>query len=313
MKQSLTIVTPAYNEEFVIAEFCRALIDILEPLKEKYDYDILVVADKCADKTFQIVRDLGRSNPRIKGLQMSSRFGHQPALLAGIDHTESDLLIMMDCDFQHPPGLIPRLLEEHEKGADIVFTVKSDYSSTSGWRRISSRLFYRMLNSVSHIQVHANSSDYRLISRRVAQVFRTQIRERTLFLRGLLSWIGFPSATIEFDVPKRLGGHSKYSVHQLSGLALSGVLSSSKRPLRLATITGFLFSFLGFLYGTLIMLDYLLWRADLPPGWATLAVLASIFSGIQLLCLGEIGEYVGAIFDEVKARPHYIVEERVNL
>ncbi len=313
MKKTLTIVTPAYNEETVIADFCQALIRILEPLKDKYDYNILLVIDKCPDKTFQIVRDLGRSNPRIKALQMSSRFGQQSALLAGIDHTESDLLIMMDCDFQHPPELIPRLLEEHEKGADIVFTVKADYSSTSWWRRISSRLFYRILNLLSQVPIHANSSDYRLISRRVALVFRTQLRERTLFLRGLLSWIGFPSATIEFDVPKRQAGHSKYTVRQMSSLALYGVLSFSKRPLRLATITGFLFSVLGFLYGLYIVLAYLFWEADLPPGWATLAVLASIFSGIQLLCLGVIGEYVGAIFNEVKARPHYIVEERVNL
>src|SRR6266481_4724142 len=307
MKKTLTVVTPAYNEETVIADFCQALIGVLEPLKEKYDYNILVVIDKGPDKTFQIVRDLGRCNPRIKALQMSARFGHQAALLAGIDYAESDVLIMMDCDFQHPPRLIPYLLEEYEKGADTVFTVKADYSSISWWRRISSSLFYRILNWLSPISIHANSSDFRLMSGRVAGIFRTQIRERTLFLRGLLSWVGFPSATIEFDVPKRQSGHSKYSVHQLSGLALSGVLSSSKRPLRLATITGFLFSFLGFLYGTLIMLDYLLWRSDLPPGWATLAVLASIFSGIQLLCLGVIGEYVGAIFDEVKARPHYIV------
>jgi len=312
MKKSLTIITPAYNEELVVGEFCEAVIQILEPLKDRYDYSILVVVDKCPDKTFQIVRNLARSNPRIKALQMSSRFGHQAALLAGIDHTESDLLIMMDCDFQHPPQLIPRLLEEHARGADIVFTVKADYSSISWWRRISSRVFYRILNSLSQTPIRANSSDYRLISGRVADIFRTQLRERTLFLRGLLSWIGFPSASIEFDVPNRQAGQSKYSVRQMFGLALYGMLSFSKRPLRLATFTGFLFSMLGFLYGLYIVLGYLVWEAALPPGWATLAVLASIFSGIQLLCLGVIGEYVGAIFNEVKARPHYIVEERVN-
>ena len=312
MKKTLTVVTPAYNEETVIAEFCQALIGVLEPLKEKYDYNILVVIDKGPDKTFQIVRDLGRCNPRIKALQMSARFGHQAALLAGIDYAESDVLIMMDCDFQHPPRLIPYLLEEYEKGADTVFTVKADYASISWWRRISSSLFYRILNWLSPISIHANSSDFRLMSGRVAGIFRTQIRERTLFLRGLLSWVGFPSATIELDVPKRQSGHSKYSLRQLSGLALDGILAFSKRPLRVATVTGLLFSLLGFLYGIYIGLGYFFWEA-LPPGWATLAVLISIFSGIQLLCLGLIGEYVGAIFNEVKARPHYIVEERVNL
>jgi glycosyltransferase involved in cell wall biosynthesis len=313
MTKTLTIITPAYNEELVIGDFCDAVIRILEPLKDRYNYSILVVIDKCPDKTFQIVRNLGRSNQRIKGLQMSSRFGHQAALLAGIDHTESDLLIMMDCDFQHPPELIPRLLEEHAKGADIVFTVKADYSSISWWRRAAARMFYRTLNSLSEIPIRAHSSDYRLISGRVAHIFRTQLRERTLFLRGLLSWIGFPSATIEFDVAKRQAGHSKYTLRQMLGLALYGVLSFSKRPLRLATITGFVFSVLGFLYGLYIVLGYLVWEGALPPGWATLAVLVSILSGIQLLCLGVIGEYVGAIFNEVKARPHYIVEERVNL
>jgi len=313
MTKTLSVVAPAYNEELVIGDFCRALVGMLEPLKDRYDYNILVVSDKCSDKTFEIVRDLGRVNPRIKGLQMSSRFGHQAALLAGIDYTEADVIIMMDCDFQHPVELIPRLLAEHERGADIVFTVKADYSSGIGWRQISSRLFYRILNWLSPVPIRADSSDYRLISRRVANVFRTQLRERTLFLRGLLSWIGFPSASINFDVPERLAGHSKYSVRQMAALALHGVVSFSQRPLRLATLTGLLFSLLGFLYGAVIIFDYVLWQAALPPGWATLAVLASIFSGIQLLCLGVIGEYVGAIFNEVKARPHYIVEERINL
>ena len=313
MRKSLTIVAPAYNEELIIREFCSKVLEVLEPLKDRYDACILVVIDKGTDRTFEIVTAIGEKDPRVKAILMSSRFGHQSALLAGIDYSDTDLVITMDCDLQHPPELLPRLLQEYERGADIVYTVKAEYAGTTWWRRVASRSFYRILNYLSHVPIKPNSSDYRLMTKRVADVFRTQVRERTLFLRGLLSWIGFPSATIEFDVPSRGAGTSKYNMKAMGRLALYGILSFSKRPLRIATAIGFAFSFLGVLYGTVIILDYVIWRDKLPPGWATLAVISSIFAGIQLLCLGVIGEYVGAIFNEVKGRPHYIVDRKYNV
>lgn len=310
--KTLTIVSPAFQEEAGIENFCTSVVEVMEPLKNTYDYKILIIVDKCPDRTLEILKEIARTNPRIGAIGMSSRFGHQMCLLAGIDYTDTDLIIMMDCDLQHPPALIPRLLEEHEKGYDVVYTVKKVYNSTSLFRRYSSRGFYKVLNWLSQVPIHENASDFRLISRRVANIFKTQLRERTLFMRGLLSWIGFPATSIEFDVPNRFMGESKYSLTQLFRLALHGVLSFSKKPLRLATITGLIFACLGFLYGGYITILFFFNGSAFPPGWTTLAVMGSILSGIQLICLGVIGEYIGAIFDEVKNRPHYIVEEKIN-
>jgi len=310
--KTLTIVSPAYQEELGIEKFCSTVIEVMEPLKDLYDYKILVVVDKCVDRTLDILKEMALKNNRIQALGMSSRFGHQMCLLAGIDHSDSDLIIMMDCDLQHPPSLIPKILEEYNKGSDIVYTVKKSYNSTSFFRRWSSRSFYIFLNWLSQVPIYENASDFRLITRRVANIFKTQLRERTLFMRGLLSWIGFPTACIEFDVPERFKGESKYALTQLFRLALYGVLSFSKKPLRFATLTGFLFAAFGFIYGGYVTFEFFMNESKFPRGWTTLAVMGSIFSGIQLLCIGVIGEYVGAIFNEVKGRPHYIVEEKIN-
>jgi dolichol-phosphate mannosyltransferase len=309
--KTLTMICPVYNEEEIIELFYRELRAVLDSVQERYRSTILFVADRSRDRTLDILKGIAAQDSSVQVLYMSSRFGHQMSLLAGIDHCDSDIVGMMDSDLQHPPELIPTLLETFERGFDIVFTIRQD-SNDVGWlKQFTSRLFYKLINRISQVPINESAADFRLISRRVADIFRTQIRERNQFMRGLMSWVGFNAVGVPFQVRARTLGTSKYTISRLVRFAIEGTVSFSKAPLTAAVVVGFLFALLGFGLALLTVVQYFL-HYQLPTGWATLVILISIFSGVQLIFLGMVGQYVAAIFDEVKARPHYIVDEKVN-
>ncbi len=310
MKKTLTIVSPVYNEELVIGDFYAALRAQLNDISD-YASTVIFVVDRSSDNTLALLRDIAKKDPAVRVLALSSRFGYQMSLLAGIDHAEGDAVIMMDSDMQNPPEMIPQFLREYEKGAAIVYTVREDTEGISGFRKLQSRIFYWCMNKISDVPIRENASDFRLISSKVVQVIRTGIRERNLFLRGIFSWVGFTQARISFHTPKRLKGHTKFSTMRLIQFALLGLVSFSRKPLRVATFVGALFAVGGFLFALLTITQYLFGYIT-QPGYATFIVLLSVFGGLQLVFLGIIGEYIGAIFDEVKARPHYIVEESLG-
>lgn len=310
--KTLTVVAPAFNEVEGIEEFCRVLTAELSRISS-YDTYILLVIDGGADGTFEVARRIAERDRSVQVLKLSRNFGHQSALLAGIDHAaNSDLIVTMDSDLQHPPALIPRLIEEYEKGFDIVHTVREHNEQETGVRHFLGTAFYRLLNMLSDTPIRENAADFRLLSGRVARVIRDGVRERAVFLRGIVSWIGFRQAYVPFSAHKRIAGSSKYSFRRLLRFALFGIISFSKKPLRAASVVGMLFASFGFLFAIWTTIEYYRGVA-LPPGWATVVVLLSLFSGAQLIFLGILGEYIGAIFDEAKARPHYIIEEAVNL
>lgn len=308
---TLSVISPVYNEAEVIAEFHDRLARALAALADRYTPDILYVVDPSTDSTLEILKEIAARDSRVRLLALSARFGHQMSLVAGMDHCDADALVMLDCDLQHPPELIPALVAEFEKGTDIVYTIREDGAGTGLFKRLTSRLFYRFVNTLSHIPIQEGAADYRLISRRVAAVFKTQIRERNQFLRGLFSWVGFRRTGIPFEVQRRGGGYSKYSLRRLVRFAFEGITSFSRRPLQAAIVVGFLFALGGLVLAAVTIWEYF-FLAKLPPGWATLVILLAVFNGIQLIFLGVIGEYIGSIFDEVKGRPLYIVEEKVN-
>lgn len=309
--RTLSVVCPVYNEEEVIEAFYLQLKSVLVTL-ENYRCVVLFVVDRCQDHTLDKIKRIARVDSSVKIVALSSRFGHQMSLLAGIDHCDSDAIIMMDSDLQHPPAVIPALLENFEQGYDIVFTRRLDAPATGAFKRISSRLFYRFINRLSDVPINESAADFRLISRRVAHVFQTQIRERNQFLRGLFGWVGFESTTVTFTAQERPAGRSKYSLWRMVRFGLDGVVSFSKAPLLFSILLGFIFAGFGILLAILTVFQYFIF-GHLPQGWATLTVLLSVFIGIQLFFMGIMGAYIGAIFDEVKARPHYIVQERINL
>ncbi|MDY0039656.1 MAG: glycosyltransferase family 2 protein [Desulforhabdus sp.] len=311
MKKTLTVISPVYNEEEVIDSFYSELKSVLAGLKERYLTNVLFVVDPGTDLTLERLRAIAAADASVQVIVLSSRFGHQMSLLAGIDHSDSDIIVMLDCDLQHPPDLIPKMLTEFEKGYDIVYTIRQDSEEIGVFKQAGSKLFYKIINKISQIPINESAADFRLISRRVADVFRNQIRERNQFLRGLFSWVGFKNKGIYFRVRKREAGVSKYTFRRMITFGVHGILSFSKRPLQAAVFVGMGFAGLGFVFTLIIVVQYFLY-SHFPPGWATLAVLVSVFSGIQLIFMGIIGEYVGAIFDEVKGRPHYIVAEKIN-
>jgi glycosyltransferase involved in cell wall biosynthesis len=310
--RTFTVICPVYNEAEVIGEFHNELARVLDGLSQQYEAKVLYVVDRSSDNSLEILRGLASTDKRIQILALSARFGHQMSLVAGIDHAQGDAVLMMDSDLQHPPALLPELLASFEKGYDIVYTIRRDRPEIGLFKRLSSRLFYRVINWLSTVPVNESAADFRLISRRVADVFRHQIRERNQFLRGLFSWVGFKSVGVPFQVDERRAGKSKYSLARLWRFGMNGVMSFSKRPLHASVALGFLFAGFGLVNAALTLVEYFRNRS-LPSGWTTLTILISIFSGVQLISLGIVGEYVGAIFDEVKGRPHYLVDDRVNL
>lgn len=311
MKKTVSVVCPVYNEEEVIEAFYTELSDALANSAEQYESKIIFVVDRCSDATLDVLKRIAKQDKSVRIIALSSRFGHQMSLLAGIDHSDSDAVVMMDSDLEHPPSLIPEMLEKFEEGYDIVFTVREYSKGTNIFKRLSSKLFYRMLNWISQVPINESAADFRLISRRVANVFKEQIRERNQFMRGLFSWVGFESIEIPFQANTRQAGKSKYSLARMVRFGMHGVVSFSKRPLQSAIFVGFGFATFALAFATLTFVQYFYYDT-LPSGWTTLTILVSMFSGVQLIFLGIIGEYISAIFDEVKARPHYLVEEKIN-
>lgn len=311
-KRNLTVLTPVFNEEAVIGHFYERTARVLDGLSDDFDARLLFIVDRSSDNTLAIIKALAAGDSRVQVIVLSSRFGHQMSLLAGIDHaTDADAIVMMDSDLQHPPELIPRLIERYDAGNDIVFTVRRR-AKTGVVRRSLNHAFYGLMNSLSEASINANAADFRLISRRVGDLLRSEIRERNMFLRGLFSWMGFNQAAIEYEEGDRPAGESKYSVSRLIALGTAGMLSFSTKPLKVSIAIGLGCALAGFLFGLFAVYEYFSTRA-LPGGWTSLVTLLLLFSGVQLIFLGIVGAYIGGIYEEVKQRPHYIVDERINV
>jgi dolichol-phosphate mannosyltransferase len=307
----LTVISPVYNEEDVIADFHSRLSEVLSRLEE-VDAKIVYVVDRGTDNTLEVLRKLVRRDRCAKAIALSSRFGHQMSLVAGIDNAlDSDAIIMMDSDLQHPPELIPELIDNFRRGFEVVYTVRRDTEEINPLRKLAGSVFYSVLAKISHIPMSANAADFRLISGRVAKVLSTDFRERNMFLRGLFTWMGFRQTGVEYVARKRGGGYSKYSLSKMLQLATAGILSFSTKPLQLGMLVGVMFSFLSFIIALWTIVEFLIDKS-IPNGWTTLVVLLLMFSGIQLVVLGIIGTYIGGIYEEVKHRPRYIVEEEIS-
>jgi dolichol-phosphate mannosyltransferase len=306
MKQ-IDIICPVYCEENVIGAFHGRLMAAIECLPLLYCLRVYYVLDPSPDQTEIVLRELAAQDPRVTVLVMSRRFGHQAALIAGMEACDGDAAIMLDSDLQHPPELLPVLVERWENGAEIVQTIRRDGSETAFAKRFTSRLFYRLLQKIGSIEPLPGAADYRLLSRRVLEVFRTQLREHNPFLRGLVSWVGFNISLVPFTPAPRQAGRSKYRLATLLNFALNGICSFSNLPLRFCIATGFAIAAVSMILALLQVVFYF-FSARSAPGWASLMTWVSLIGGVQLMGLGILGEYVGLIFDEVKARPRYIVD-----
>ena len=304
--KKISIVIPAYNEEGNLMPVYQRIKSVFEKM-QGYSFEIIFVNDGSRDNTQNRLEEMALDFPEIKYIEFSRNFGHQPAVKAGMDYADGNAIISMDGDLQHPPELIPQMVQKWEQGYDIVYTIRSYPKEISYFKRKTSDLFYRFLSQISDVDLtNGGGSDFRLIDASVAQVMKN-LKEDDLFLRGLTSWMGFNQTGIEFVAGERFSGQSSYDLKKMLKFAFTGITSFSVKPLYLATYLGFIFSSLSLLYIPYVLYAFLT-KTEIS-GWASLIMTIVFFGGLQLIILGIIGIYIGKIFKQTKDRPNYIMQE----
>lgn len=309
--RTLCVVVPLFNEGAGIGAFHAELVRVLTALQPRYEWNVIYVVDPSKDDTARRVRELADQDDRVGAVIMLRRAGHQMSLIAGMERSRADACITMDGDLQHPPSLIPEMLDLFENGADVVQTVRVRTEGQSLLSRAMSAAFYRLMNAMSDVRMVPGGADFRLMSNRVVRILCDRIVESDRFLRGLIPWLGLPTATLEFTAPERAAGSSNYSMRRSFALAASGVVSFSKVPLHFGIGLGLVVSVLGLLIGVVAVVLRLA-GAAIPAGWTTLVVLTALLAGAQLVSLGLIGMYLGVVFDEAKRRPQVLIADEVG-
>jgi len=301
----ISIVIPAYNE----AGNIKAIADkVSKELQETGSYEIIFVDDGSTDSTLHEIKKVAKNNQFVKYLSFSRNFGHQKAVKAGLDYAEGDCVISMDADLQHPPELINQLIEKWQDGYDIVYTVRKDMQGVGFFKKTTSRIFYKLINWISDVDIPLGAADFRLLDNKVVNEIR-KFKENYLFLRGLVSWLGYRQAGIEYAIQNRHAGSSKYTVRKMISFAIQGITSFSTMPLRISMLIGFVISFFAFLYMLYALFVKIYYQTALP-GWTSILISVLFLGGIQLMFLGLIGEYLGKMFIETKNRPSYVIKEK---
>jgi dolichol-phosphate mannosyltransferase len=304
----VSVVVPVYNEAEVIGEMYRRLTQVASTLPD-LDYELVVVDDGSRDESYSSLVSLARTDSRLRVLKLSRNFGHQTAITAGIDVARGDAVVVIDADLQDPPEVIPDMVQRWRDGFDVVYGVRAKRSGETMMKLATASVFYRLLHRMTNISIPVDAGDFRLMSRRAADQLRT-MREKDRFVRGLISWIGFRQTSIPYRREARFAGTTKYPLRKMLKFAADGLTSFSTAPLKLATWMGYLASAFAFIYLASVFVQK--WLGRTVEGWATIMVAMLFMGGVQLICLGIMGEYIGRIFTEAKQRPLYVIEEFVN-
>ncbi|MBI5453471.1 MAG: glycosyltransferase family 2 protein [Deltaproteobacteria bacterium] len=308
--RSISIVIPTFNEEESVDELYSRLAAVTAGLKD-YLFEFIFVDDGSADGTVRKVKSINQRDGRVKLLSFSRNFGHQSALIAGLDHASGDAVIVMDADLQHPPELIPELIREWRAGYEVVNTIRRETVDAGWFKKASSAFFYMLINKLSQVKILPNSADFRLMDMKAVRSL-CSIREQSRFIRGLVVWIGYRQTAVPYVAVQRFAGKSKYSLRKMVAFAFDGISSFSAFPLRVATYFGLLVSFLSFVYA--IFAVYVkLFTDKAIAGWTSVLVVSLFLGGVQLLTIGCMGEYINRIYTEVKRRPLYIVRETAGI
>jgi polyisoprenyl-phosphate glycosyltransferase len=300
---TLSFVLPAHNEASHVAGMAARLAEVGAAAGR---YEIVFVDDGSTDGTLVAIRALAERDPTIRYVSFTRNFGHQAALRAGLRHARGDAVIVLDCDFEHPPEVVPKLIEEWRRGAKIVVTRRLDSSEhTSAAKRLSSRMFYRVLGALGDVQLEPGSADFMLLDRAAVDVVNA-LGDQDLFLRGLVRWLGFPLASVPYTQGSRQAGVSKFTLRRMISFAITGIISHSVRPLRLAIYLALIFALVGVLLLIYALVSFL-WIDHTVAGWSSIMAAVAIFGAGQFLVLGIIGEYVGRILREARGRPVYVI------
>lgn len=306
IKNTLSIVIPTFNEEGNIEILYSKLIETLTPL-ELDEFEFIFVDDGSQDRSLEIVKKLAIDDPRVKYISFSRNFGHQPALKAGLDHAQFAGVVSLDADLQHPVELIPEMIEKWKNGAEVVYTKRKDVS-LPWFKRTTSKLFYRIINTLSQIKLEDGVADFRLLDQKVIHALRAY-KESNLFIRGLIPALGFKQESIDYTPHKRFAGETKYSFSKMLRFALTGLTSLSAKPLYFSIYFGVFFAMLAFIYG-LYAIYVFAFGHEAIPGWTSIIASILLIGGIQLIMIGIIGIYLGKVFAQSKGRPNYIIAEK---
>ena len=304
---AVSLVLPVYNEEAVIGELTRRLSELLAQADPAGVWDVIFVNDGSKDTSRELLEAACASEPRFKVVNLSRNFGHQIAITAGLDRAEGDAVVIMDADLQDPPEVIAEMLARYAEGYDVVYAVRRRRHGESWFKRVTAALFYRILERVVGVKIPTDTGDFRLMSRRAVLALRG-LREANRFVRGLVAWIGFRQTAVYYDRNARFAGDTHYPLHKMLRFASDGIVSFSTLPLRIATFLGVLSGLIAAAVAGWVFVAVLS-GAYIVPGWATLMLAVSLASSAQLLMIGILGEYLGRVYDEVKRRPLYLVDE----
>ena len=309
MKELISIVVPMYFEEEVAQECYNRITAVMN--SNHYNYELVFVNDGSTDRTLEILEQIAMNDNRTKVISFARNFGHQIAVTAGIDYAKGDAIVIIDADLQDPPEVIPELVNKWLEGFDVVYAKRKKRKGETWFKLLTAKYFYKFLNYMSDIDIPKDTGDFRLIDRKVAAVFR-KMTEKNRFVRGMFSWIGFSQTYIEYERDERFAGETKYPFKKMIKFASDGIIAFSSKPLKLVMTLGsasVLVSIFVLLYSILTRL----FGHEVQPGWASIMVAITFFSGIQLLGLGIVGQYIARIYDESKNRPIYIVKDVYNL
>ena len=305
LQKKISIVIPSFNEEGNIKIIVKALNEVMQKLN--YSYELIFVDDGSSDKTLSILQEISAIDSNVFFIELSRNFGHQNALKAGLDLASGDCIITMDGDMQHPPEMIPQLIEKWEEGYDIVYTRRLEDKKLPAFKKITSKYFYKFINYISEIKIEEGTADFRLMDKKVSTVFFA-FSENELFIRGLVNWVGFKQFAIDYKPAERFSGNSKYTVKKMMQFALKGITSFSIRPLYISIFLGISLFFLSLLFYILYVF-YSIYYGHVISGWASVIFTIVIFGGLNLIVLGIIGVYVGKLFMQSKQRPNYLIRD----
>jgi len=299
----ISIVVPVFNEQEALPRLYHRICETMK--RVGIAFELILVDDGSTDQSLEIALKLHREDKHVKVLGFSRNFGHQMAIAAGLDYACGEAVITMDGDLQHPPEVIPELIQRWQEGHDIVLTCRQSTADTGLFKDFTSRLFYALVNHLAEVNISPGSADFRLLDRKVVEVLRT-LGERALFYRGLVNWVGYLQTTVPYEARARYGGESKYSFIKMLRFAVTGITSFSSVPLYISAFIGLAVSLLSFVYA-LFAIYARLFTGRVVEGWTSVMVAVLFLGGIQLITLGVQGIYLGRMYNEVKQRPRYLV------
>lgn len=306
-KKLLSVVVSVYNEGQALEEFYQETSRVLKTLE--WEYELLFVNDGSRDDSFSILEELSRRDSRVKLIHFSRNFGHEAAMIAGLDYSRGDGMVCMDADLQHPPEYLPEIVRCFEEGYQVIHMVRTK-NTDAGWiKNVTSSAFYRLINAISDVHFEPNASDFFAVDRKVVQVLKTSYREKVRFLRGYVQNVGFRKTTLSYEARPRVAGESKYSLKKLFVFSVNTILCFSNMPLKLGIYTGMFSAFLG----AVVMVYTLFTRKGAPSGYSTIVVLLCFMFAMLFVIVGIIGEYIAILFTELKDRPIYIVAQTENI